>query len=293
MNSYSNSLLQVPNLSVFKFDSYVTINEELQYQPQLTDDLMVTTDHTLDMHESAESFNYEQKLCALEEKYKKSNYRVLIQSRHMSKSMLSESTTSEKKNIVQRLLKLKPATVKVSEEKFVIVTFRSFEAYKDALNLWPLKSYLEGVSDTACIRMGVGENICFNSAFLKNNIGKYLREYSKKKICCFSIYNNNTVRIMPTNLLEMQDILFYGFRLNGINLQPKVNICSFFVKHFLENQRFVEELHQINDSKRQRLLEISDKLLEKLDKKNQEVEELCKYTKWFQNKTIVNHLNLH
>jgi hypothetical protein len=94
MNSYSNSLLQVPNLSVFKFDSYddVTINEELQYQPQLTDDLIVTTDHTLDMHESAESFNYEQKLCALEEKYKKSNYRVLIQSRHMSKSMLSEST---------------------------------------------------------------------------------------------------------------------------------------------------------------------------------------------------------
>ena len=103
MNSYSNSLLQVPNLSVFKFDSYVTINEELQYQPQLTDDLMVTTDHTLDMHESAESFNYEQKLCALEEKYKKSNYRVLIQSRHMSKSMLSESTKYEKINIVQRL----------------------------------------------------------------------------------------------------------------------------------------------------------------------------------------------
>ena len=98
---------------------------------------------------------------------------------------------------------------------------------------------------------------------------------------------------MPTNILEMQDILFYGFRLNGINLHPKVNICSFFVKHFLANQRFVEELHQINDSKRQRLLEISDKLLEKLDKKNQEVEELSKYTKWFQNKTIVNHLNLH
>ena len=98
---------------------------------------------------------------------------------------------------------------------------------------------------------------------------------------------------MPTNILEMQDILFYGFRLNGINLQPIVNICSFFVNHFLANQQFVEELHQINDSKRQRLLEISDKLLETLDKKNQEVEELSKYKKWIQNKTIVHHLNLH
>jgi len=53
--------------------------------------------------------------------------------------------------------------------------------------------------------MGVGENIYFYSAFLKNNLGKYLREYSKKKICCFSIYSNNTVKIMPTNILEMQD----------------------------------------------------------------------------------------
>jgi len=51
------------------------------------------------MHISAESFNYEQKLCALKEKYKKSNYRVL--SRHMSKLMLSGSTKSEKINIVQ------------------------------------------------------------------------------------------------------------------------------------------------------------------------------------------------
>jgi len=67
----------------------------------------------------------------------------------------------------------------------------------------------------------------------------------------------------------------------------------FFVNHFLANQQFVEELHQINDSKRQRLLEISDKLLETLDKKNQEVEELSKYKKRIQNKTIVHHLNLH
>jgi hypothetical protein len=75
---------------------------------------------------------------------------VLIQSRHLSKSLLSESNKSEKINMVQRLMKLKSSTVKVSDEKSVIVTFRSFEAYKDALNLWPLKSYLEGVSDTAC-----------------------------------------------------------------------------------------------------------------------------------------------
>jgi hypothetical protein len=72
MNSSSDSLLQV-NLSFFKFESYddVLINEELQYQPQLTADLIITTDHTLEMHESAESFNYEQKLCVLEEKNKK------------------------------------------------------------------------------------------------------------------------------------------------------------------------------------------------------------------------------
>jgi hypothetical protein len=74
---------------------------------------------------------------------------------------LSESTKSEKINIVQRLLKLKPATVKVCEEKSVIVTFRSFEVFKDALKIWPLKSYLEGVSDTTCIRMGVGEKSAF------------------------------------------------------------------------------------------------------------------------------------
>jgi len=67
----------------------------------LIDDLIITTDHTLDMHETAESFNYEQKLFALEKKYQ-SNYRVLIQSRHMSKS-----TKSEKINFVQKLLKLK------------------------------------------------------------------------------------------------------------------------------------------------------------------------------------------
>jgi len=65
-------------LQFLNFDSYddVPINEELQYQPQLTDDLMVTTDHTLDMHAAAELFNYAQKLCAFEEKYKKSNYSV-------------------------------------------------------------------------------------------------------------------------------------------------------------------------------------------------------------------------
>jgi len=74
---------------------------------------------------------------------------------------LSESTKSEKINIVQRLLKLKLATEKVCEEKSVIVTFRSFKVYKDALKLWPLKSYLEGVSDTTCIRMGVGEKSAF------------------------------------------------------------------------------------------------------------------------------------
>jgi len=40
MNSSFESLLQVPNLSVFKFDIYddVPINEELQCPPQLTYD---------------------------------------------------------------------------------------------------------------------------------------------------------------------------------------------------------------------------------------------------------------